>query len=135
MRDVNFNDCIYKSPEKVNNQNITDTNQIDQFYTILGQQEFIDDDKLPRTNSENEALAKLSIVNGETKYFAKVNSYGKLFNPMGMFSEGKSQKFLSRIGRNEYNFKRVTLRTFELYTSFLKSRNIAWINQAEREMN
>jgi hypothetical protein len=135
MRDINFNDCIYKSSDKVNNQNTTDTDHIDQFYTILGQQEFIDDDKLPRTNSENKALAKLSVVNGETKYFAKVNTYGKLFNPMGMFSEGKSQKFLSRIGRNEYNFKRVTLRTFELYTSFLKSRNIAWINQAEREMN
>jgi hypothetical protein len=135
MRSINIEDCIHKSNEKENNQNTNDLEQIDQFYTILGEQEFIDDNKLPRTYSETKALAKTTTINGETKYFAKVNSYGKLYNPMGIFSEGKSQKFLSRIGRNEYNFKRVTLRTFELYTSFLKSRNMAWINQAEREMN
>lgn len=135
MRNVNLENCIYKSDKTTDNETINSNDQNDKFYTVIGEQEFIDDNKMPRTNSESNALAKAIITNGELQYFAKINAYGKLFNPMGMFSEGKSNKFLSRIGRNEYNFKRVTLRTFELYTSFLKSRNVAWINQAERELN
>ena len=135
MHNTDFQNCIHKTKKQDNEQNTENMEEEMKLYTVLGEQEFIDKHKLPRTHSEAKALAKEITANGETKYFAKVNSYGKLYNPIGMFSEGKSNKFLSRIGRNEYNFKRITSRTFELYTSFLKSRNIAWINQAEREMN
>jgi hypothetical protein len=53
---------------------------------------------------------------------------------MGMFSEGKSEKFLSKIGRKEYNFKQVNQEIFDMYLNFLSTKNIAWLNNAEREM-
>jgi hypothetical protein len=102
-------------------------------YTLLGNHDFIDEDDLPRTN-ENKALAKTIIANNRKKYMIKVGAYGKIFNPLGLHSEGRENKFLSKIGKNEWNFKEVNLKIFEMYLNFLKSRNIAWLNNAQREL-
>ena len=73
--------------------------------------------------------------NNDPKYFIKVGTYGKIFNPIGMYSEGQNNKFLAKIGRKQFEFKEVNLRVFDLYLKFLTSKNLAWLNNAEREMN
>lgn len=105
-------------------------------YTVLGEHDFIDNDNYPRVEPESvKALAKTIVSGRRTRYFVKMGAYGALFNPMGMFSEGKQNKFLAKIGKNEFEFKEVNSRIFDLYLNFLTSKNIAWLNNAQREMS
>jgi hypothetical protein len=130
----NLDACIYK-PNNGSVETVGSSAGEDEFYTVLGQQEFTDSNGYSRVTEKSDHIyAKAINAEGETKYFVKCNRYGKLFNPSGMFTEGNHKRFNKMIGSNEFNFKRVNLRIFELYTSFLKTRNVAWLNNAEREM-
>lgn len=115
--------------------NSTPATKTVEYFTILGEQDFLDNDQNPRLNSDDKALAKTIRVNdGIKKYYLKVGTYGKIYNPIGMYSEGKSEKFLSKIGRKEFEFREVNKQIFDSYITFLKTRNIAWLNNAERDM-
>jgi hypothetical protein len=104
-------------------------------YTLLGHQDFIDDNHKPRLKQDSKfTYAKCSTKNDITKYYIKVGTYGKIFNPIGLFSEGKSNKFVAKIGKKEFEFKEVNQKIFDMYTTFLATKNIAWLNNAEREM-
>jgi hypothetical protein len=105
------------------------------YYTILGKQDYIDTDGFPIINNKEHSLAYTKNINNEIQYFLKVGLYGKIYNPMGLYSEGKSNKFMAKIGKNEYNFTRVNRKVFDMYLNFLKSKNIAWLNNAERELS
>lgn len=107
-----------------------------EYFTILGDHDFLDDQGRPRAKKENDAVvAKTSSIdNHPMRFFIKVGTYGKIFNPIGMYSEGKNAKFLSKIGRKEFEFKEVNQKIFDLYTKFLSTKNLAWLNNAEREM-
>lgn len=105
------------------------------YYTIVGKHEDFDENENPILHSETgETLAKKTISSTKTRYFIKIGPYGKIFNPIGIFSEGRSNKFLKRSGKPEWQFKEVNSRVFELYLSFLRTKNIAYINLAEREL-
>ena len=105
-------------------------------YTILGQQDYLDGMDRPRINNEDDALAKaVSIDNKPTRFYIKVGTYGKIYNPIGLYSEGQSKKFLAKIGRKEFEFKEVNQKIFDLYISFLSTKNTAWLVNAEREMS
>lgn len=122
------NEMFYtqKTVDKKDNSNITITH-----YTVIGDHDSIQDNK-PITNDETKSLAKTIETNGNTRYFVKIGAYGKLYNPIGMYSEGKDKKFLSKIGKNQFEFKQVNMKVFDLYVEFLRSRNVAWLNNAQR---
>lgn len=105
------------------------------YYTILGQHDSVDDDGYPLAETKDASLAFSKTISDDTQYFLKVGLYGKVYNPMGLYSEGKSNKFMAKIGKNEYNFTRVNRKVFDMYLNFLKSKNIAWLNNAERELS
>lgn len=102
-------------------------------YTLLGDHDYIDNEDNPRTE-ETKAMARSITTNDRTRYFIKIGRYGKIYNPIGLHSEGTHNKFLSKIGKKEWEFKEVNPKVFDLYVHFLKSRNIAWLNNAQREM-
>lgn len=105
------------------------------YYTIVGKQEDFDEDNNPVLKADtNEVLAKKTVSEIKTRYFIKIGPHGKIFNPIGLFSEGRSNKFLRQTGKPEWQFKEVNQRVFELYLSFLRTKNIGHINLAEREM-
>lgn len=105
------------------------------YYTIVGKQESFDDENNPILNGDTpEVLAKKTVSDTKTRYFIKIGPYGKIFNPIGLFSEGRSNRFLRQSGKPEWQFKEVNSRVFDLYLSFLRTKNIAHINLAEREM-
>lgn len=121
-----FEEFIVDSSKVVNEED-----KIDKFYTMWGTEDFIDDDGNTRQNQENkETFAKN--ING--KYFVKIGLDNRVYNPLGLFSEGRANKVLAKIGKNEFNFKRVNSKVFDLYLSFLRSKNIAWLNNANREL-
>lgn len=105
------------------------------FYTIIGKQHFFDEDKNPLVHKEStQVFAKKVISNNKTKYYIKVGTYGKIYNPIGLFSEGTENKFLAKIGKKAWEFKEVNYKIFDMYLNFLRTKNIAWLNNAEREM-
>lgn len=103
----------------------------DRFYTIWGMEDFIDEDGNTRQQAETKnTFAK--IIAG--KYFIKIGLDNRVYNPIGLFSEGRPNKVLAKIGKNEFNFRRVNAKVFDWYVSFLRTKNIAWLNNANREL-
>lgn len=124
------------SPISSSKNNRKSYNTSDMYYTILGEHDFIDINNHPRAEENNKnILAK--VVYSETgleKCYIKIGSHGKVYNPLGLYSEGKHSKFVSKTGKNEYNFKKVNRKIFDMYINFLSTKNLAWLNNAEREL-
>lgn len=104
------------------------------YYTVLGSNSGVDNDDNPLAKDNKSALAYVKKINNDEQYYIKVGLYGKIFNPIGMYSEGRQNKFLSKIGKQEYNFTRVNEKVFDMYLNFLRTKNVAWLNNAEREL-
>jgi len=125
--------CIFVQNKNKEQEEIKDTTY--QFYTILGEHDFIDSSNKPQAKKESsKVVAKSVYKNGNNKFYIKIGTYGRIFNPIGLFSEGKNEKFIAKIGRKEFEFKEVNQKVFDLYLNFLSTKNIAWLNNAEREM-
>lgn len=121
----------------VPDKNKAKTNTRDlELYTIIGQHKFLDKDKNPRLDTENDKVyAKKTCIDSNDRYYIKVGTYGKIYNPIGLYSEGTASKFLSKIGKKAWEFKEVNSKVFDMYVNFLRTKNIAWLNNAEREMS
>lgn len=125
--------CIFTPNKKIEDTK-RDSQEIE-LYTLLGDHDYLDNENKPRLNVESKkTYAKKINKNNATKYYIKTGTYGRIFNPIGLFSEGKSNKFIAKIGRKEFEFKEVNQKIFDMYTTFLGTKNIAWLNNAEREM-
>lgn len=112
---------------------VKQSDRTEKLYTVLGDHDFIDEDNNPRIKkSLNKTLAKSIESNGTIKYLIKIGQYGQIYNPMGMYSEGQNNKFLAKIGRNAWEFKEVNQQIFDMYINFLRTKNLAWLNNAER---
>ena len=110
-------------------------------YTITGKQEYLSEDKYPAIKLGSEEAKEspdahaMQITIGErTKYYAKRGRHGRLFNPVGMFSEGMGNKRLGHAGRLEWRFCEIGERAFRFYRNFLRTKNIAYLHNAEREL-
>lgn len=129
MRTEINDDCIFHQ-DNARAETPAETEQ--KYYTLLGNQDYVDSENFPRLVENGD---KVFAKNIGTKYYVLQSPYGKLYNPLGMNTEYKTDKFLAKIGRNEYSFKQVNQRIFNFYVNFLRSRNVAWINNAERELS
>jgi hypothetical protein len=104
------------------------------YYTVLGKHEYLDSEKNPRVEEQKRSLAYTKQSGTDKQYYIKVGLYGRIYNPIGLYSEGRSNKFLSKVGKAEYNFTRVNQKVFNMYVNFLRTKNVAWLNNAEREL-
>jgi hypothetical protein len=118
-------------------QNIDPPTKIFEYYTIIGDQDFLDSNGKPRASKENNKVVAKTVTTDDkpSRYYIKVGTYGKIYNPIGLYSEGNNTKFLSKIGRKQFEFKEVNNKVFDMYLNFLTTKNIAWLNNAERELN
>lgn len=86
----------------------------------------------------DDCFAKEVLINGESgprsKYYIKMGASGFMFNPWGLFSEGTQGQFAKHSGKDVWEFREVNSKSFEYYLKFLRTRNNAWINNAEREV-
>jgi len=105
-------------------------------FTMIGFQDSIDTEKRPVLSKDSDKVfAKKVTHDDKSKYYIKTGTYGKIFNPIGLYSEGRESQFLSKIGKKAWNFKEVSPKVFDLYITFLKTKNLAWLNNAERELS
>lgn len=65
-------------------------------------------------------------------FFIKMNSGGELFDPNGLYSEGKQSSFNSDKGEGYWKFQKVNEECFEIYLRFLETSNIAHKTRAQR---
>lgn len=88
-----------------------------------------------RTLAEDRpiAYAKKVITNTRTRCFVKRNSLGRLYNPLGMYEELKHNKQLKGTSQDGWKYHEVSSEVFDSYLTFLKSRNVAWLLNAERQ--
>jgi hypothetical protein len=108
--------------------------QDNQYYTLVGQEDFIDNENNPRIEKDdNRVLAKKTLQN-KLKYLIKLDNAGKFYNPLSPVSSIRPIKILQTISLYDNRFKEVNQTAFNMYLNFLRSKNIAWINNAEREV-
>lgn len=107
------------------------------YYCLSGLGDDTDQDNNSIVNQENDkrvCAKKLKRINGTTKYLIKLSEDRKLYNPISIYGSEKNKNFLESISRNQNLFKEVNNMTFNLYLRFLRTKNIAYLNQAEREI-
>lgn len=114
--------------------NTNDIEPVIVYYTNLDNHDSVDGDGYPVTQNESNAFAK-KVYKNQLSYYIKMGPNGQLYNPTGMFAEGNHNKFLAKLGKPQWKFTKVNSKVFELYLNFLKTKNIAWLNNAQRETN
>ena len=117
---------------------VTNVDSMNQFYTLKGMEDIIDSNKNCRLNDEklNKVFAKKTYRADNThRFYIRVSNNGKLYNPVSMYGEEKTNTFLDRVCKDSIKFKEVNEKTFNLYIGFLNTKNIAWLNNAEREVS
>ncbi len=127
---------------KINKQREDETMPDSQVYTFLGEHDLIDNNGYPILDLsydedifENPDAYAIKIIKGEkTNYYVKRGKYGKLFNPIGMYSEGRKKQQMRHAGRPEWRLETTNEKIFTYYINFLKTKNLAWLNNAEREV-
>lgn len=116
------------------NQNMLINNE-NEFYCISGDEDFKDLKNNPRIKVENDkkvVAKKIYREDGSVRYSIKCDS-GKFVNPISIYGSKQDNTFLDRICRSNEKFKEVNLKVFEMYLKFLRTKNTAWLNNAERE--
>jgi hypothetical protein len=127
---------------KINREKEDDAAPSVAVYTFIGEQDRLDQQGFPILDLEYEddvfeepdAYAIKLVKGRKTNYYVKRGKYGKLFNPIGMYSEGRKNQQMRHAGRPEWRFEPTSEKIFTYYINFLKSKNAAWLNNAEREI-
>ena len=126
---------------KINKQKDMSKHEQTEVFTFWGNHDFEDAKGFPMLNLNkkespfemNDAHALKMTKGNKTSYYVRRGKHGRLFNPIGMYSEGNANKKL-RQGQFEWNLKPTSQKIFNYYTNFLKTKNTAWLNNAEREI-
>jgi hypothetical protein len=114
-----------------------EVNSQNEYYCISGSEEFLDKDRNPRvsTESDNRVLAKkIFRDDGSFRMSIKLTNNGKIQNPMSIYGQEKQSSFLDRVCRSQNRFKEVNMKVFNMYINFLRTKNVAFLHNAEREM-
>ena len=110
---------------------------ISKFYTIFGQHDFLENN-LPCLIEKEKILDDVkmfaySIQHGNViTYFCKVDKHGRLYNPIGMNSQNEVRRNKQR-SRDNWQFRKQEKKVFDYYLQFLKTKNPAHLNVAQRE--
>jgi hypothetical protein len=125
-----MNDYIYQ-PNNTKNITITDN----EFYTIVGNEDYRDNHNNPRLKKDTSGTLAKKIYreDGTFKSYIKVLSNGYVYNPLNQISENNSS-FLDRVCKSGDKFKEVSPKIFEMYVNFLRTKNLSWIHNVEREL-
>lgn len=136
MRKVEDTDIYYNSSDVFSKQVDPELdNEVEEFYTLNGLEDKINNGHniILDKNSPNVFAKKILRKNGTFKFLVKTNQQGKLYNPVSIYGQETTKTFLDKVCRSNDKFVEVNLKTFNYYIQFLDSKNISWLNNAERE--
>ena len=116
--------------------NKEETKKSNQFFAFIDDCDFIDKEKNPRSNNEfdDKTLAKIiTRDNGSLKYMIKVDYLYKPFNPTSIYGNKNVYRGMDQ-SRPSAKFIGVNVGAFNTYINFLRTKNISWLHNTEREM-
>ena len=108
----------------------------DEFYTLIGNEESIDSKGNPVVSDSSQKIYAKKIFRSDNSYrfYVRLSNNGSLYNPVSVYGEEKYNTFLDRVVRDGVKFKEVNNKAFDMYLNFLRTKNIAWYYNTEREM-
>lgn len=123
--------------------NISNIDGISEYYTVMGQQDFIDEDGFPRINSpeSNNVYAKCirnklsKNFNGHNRFrfYIAVKANNKPYDPVNTKAIPEAYGFIDKVCKGGVNFTEVNQAIFQKYIEYLKSKNTRWLLDIERE--
>ncbi len=107
-----------------------------QAYTVLGTQDFLDDESCPRTRLEDDwrTHAKTVQIGSSKRFYVKTGRTGRLFNPLGLYDDGFKKQKLRHASKPNWRMRETTEKVFRQYLEFLKTKNPAYLHNAERSV-
>lgn len=107
-----------------------------ELYTLIDDHDFTDDANNPRSKKDDDRVLakKFFRKDGTIKFMIKRDGSGKLFNPLSIYGDNQSRaaNFLDKTCK-DFKFRTVNMKIFEYYVNFLKTKNLSWLYNAERE--
>jgi hypothetical protein len=106
-----------------------------EYFCLSGYQDYFDNNGFPRCKEEKNKniLAKKYIRSDNSiKYMIRTSRDNKLYNPVSLYDK-PNQSNKSYINSESIRFKQVSPKVFVMYMNFLKTKNTAWLHNAERE--
>jgi hypothetical protein len=115
----------------------------------MGSHDFLDNDGFPRLSEDNHSNAVAKIIFSKKskhfenlqkiypRFYIKLDPNSKIFNPKKILSsieEKDSLSFINSICKTNWEFKEVTSQIFQKYITFLKTKNISWLKDAQRDL-
>ena len=128
----------FHQPQNIfnNKSDISEDKLSHEFYTLIGQEELTVDHRPRRLNDDDVVYAKkIQKKDGSYKNMIKLSNNGKLYNPVSVYGQEKTNDFLDRVCKSNNKFKTVNAKAFEWYVQFLASKNLAFFYNAEREVD
>jgi hypothetical protein len=102
------------------------------YYTIDGLHDSYTDDIPSVSNPESKHIyAKKLYNNQQTKFFIRVSNSNKLYNPLSIYDDKKTTSYFNQ---NNIRYIQTRKNVFDLYLKFLRTKNVVWFNQAQREV-
>jgi len=127
-----ISDCIFQ--QKVVNEEEPKLIE-NAYYGFIDDYDFLDSQNNPRLEKDDERTFAKKIIksDGSHRLFVKTNASKKIYNPMSMYGKDEiGSKFLDKTCK-DFKFKAVNLKVFNLYLNFLRTKNLSWLHNAERE--
>ena len=69
----------------------------------------------------------------KSNYYLKFGVNGFIYDPWGIYSEGTQHKEARHAGKMAWSFRKVNKKCFNMYLTYLESKNKSFLNNAERE--
>jgi hypothetical protein len=128
---------------QINNSNIESC-----YYTLIGEEDFIDEDGYPRISSSESQLIvakktnnkkhkNINVTNNYFSFYLLLSPNNIIFNPTKLYSPIKNKTqfhFIDDICKGSWSFKEVSQYTFDKYLTFLRTKNLAWYKDAQRDL-
>jgi hypothetical protein len=131
--------------EDFHNNTIKQTSRQDQYFTLIDYQDFLDEKDNPRKTELSNMVYAKAIVNKKSKhivdskvyysYYVLVNAKNEIYNPIRLHSSIKSKSdFVDKVCKTELIFKEVDKSIFDMYISFLKTKNLRLLKNINRSL-
>lgn len=106
------------------------------FYTLIGLSKEVDDqnNQITTPESKNVFAKKILHADDSVRFYIRTGNNGNIHNPISVYGEEKINNFLERVCKDTIRFREVNEKVFSFYLKFLNTKNIAWLNNAEREI-
>lgn len=115
------------------------------YYTTLQYQDFIDDNNNACRKIDDDKVFAKSLKKGYSrniaqlspmynKFYIRTYPNKKLYDPFPIYSVSDNKNsFVDKICKSENTYREVTESVFNMYLNYLRTENVQWYNKAQRE--